>query len=305
MTHSTDVELSGGYDNLKLRILNISDRMVFNRNLSFKKEGVLKRFLAFAPLAIAFATPGMARAATDSCSTDWQKRVIKCKGNGAPNLDAPTIAVARLGAERAAKADALRNILEAIRGVKVDGNGSAGDLLKKDPALTAKVQGVAKNFKVTDTRYFSDGGVEVDVEMTIDAVADALIPPKPEAAKAEPAKVEPSKKSDEGPTGLIIDASAVKPAPALAPRVLDETGAEVYGPGSVSAHRSGVTGYASYARDVDAARKDGRVKDKPMVVKALRLASAGSPDVVISAEDAAKLKGATALSDGRVVIVIP
>ncbi len=259
----------------------------------------MKKFGVVFALAVPFALPARARAEGDSCTTDWQKGVIKCKGSGAPNLDAPTIAVARLGAERAAKADALRNILEAIKGVKVDGTSTGGDLLKKDPALTTKVQGVAKNFRITDTRYFSDGGVEVDVEMPIASVVEALVPPKGDAPKTDAPKTD-------APTGLIIDASLVKPVPALAPRVLDEAGAEVYGPSVVSAHREpGVAGYAAYARDVEGAKKDARVKDKPLVVKALRLASAGSADVVISTADAAKVKGTPALADGRVVIVIP
>lgn len=239
----------------------------------------------FLMLAVAAAlTPALARADGESCTTDWQRQVIKCKGSGAPNLDAPTIAVARLGAERAAKADALRNLLEAVRGVKVDGTASGADLLKKDPSLTTKVNGALKNFKVTDTRYFSDGGVEVDVEVPMASVADVLLP------KADPAS---APATADGPTGVIIDASAFKPAPAIAPRVLDESGAAVY------------AGKTSYAKDVEGAKKDARVKDHPLVVKALRLAAVGSPDVVISSADAQKLKGSSALADGRVVFVIP
>ena len=34
---------------------------------------------------------------------DWSKKTITATGSGAPNLKAPNVAVARLGAERAAK----------------------------------------------------------------------------------------------------------------------------------------------------------------------------------------------------------
>ncbi len=47
---------------------------------------------------------------------NWGEQVIRATGSGAPNPDAPNVAAARLGAERAAKADALRNILETVKG---------------------------------------------------------------------------------------------------------------------------------------------------------------------------------------------
>src|SRR5262245_10929441 len=42
---------------------------------------------------------------------NWTDKTITVTGSGAPNLKAANVAVARLGAERAAKMDAFRNIL--------------------------------------------------------------------------------------------------------------------------------------------------------------------------------------------------
>jgi len=47
---------------------------------------------------------------------DWNRRVLIGHGQGAPDLNAPSVAVARLGAERAAKLDAYRNALESLKG---------------------------------------------------------------------------------------------------------------------------------------------------------------------------------------------
>jgi len=235
-------------------------------------------YVAAAALAL---VPALAQAEAQAGAIDWQKRVIKCKGSAAPREDAPNIAAARIGAERAAKMDAQRNILETLKGVQVTGSKTAADALK-DPGVSSKVQGAIKNFKVTDTRYFSDGGVEVDVEMPLDGLIDDLAPPA-KKAEADPAATG---------TGIVVDAKALKVAPALAPRIVDEEGNEIYGPGA-----------AGYASDLDAAQKDPRVAGSPVVVKAMALAKGTSSDVVISKEDAKKAKTAK-LATGNVVFVV-
>ena len=263
--------------------------------------------------AVAHAEPG---------SIDWSKRVIRATGQGAPDLNAANIAVARLGAERAAKLDALRNILETLKGVSVASGQTAGDVFA-DAAVKAKVEGVCKGFKIIEPkRYYSDGGVEMDVEMPIDAVAGILIdkaaPAKPpEAPKVSPPKGElpppvPDKEKSAGiiapekPTGLVIDARGLKATPAFAPRVFDEAGKEIYGPAIVSREAALKTGVAGYATDLEKAKKDERVGPSPAVIKAIKLANAGKSDLVIAARDAAGIVGPTdnrALAEGRVIIV--
>ena len=50
----------------------------------------------------------------------WSNGTITATGSGAPSLKAANVAVARLGAERAAKMDARRNILGDFKGARVD-----------------------------------------------------------------------------------------------------------------------------------------------------------------------------------------
>jgi len=246
--------------------------------------------LALAPL-LAAAEPG---------TVDWQRKVVRCSGAGAPNLrDAQgNVAVARIGAERAAKLDAIRNCMEAVKGVRIQGSETVGGAIAGDPALRARVEGVVKGFKVVDKpRYFSDGGVEMDVEVPLDGVAEAVLPPAREGAAAAAAAP-----GDE--TGLLVDAAGTGVVPALAPRLLDEQLGEVYGAASLGAAARHKTGPAAYARDAAAARKQlqARLGDRPRVVKALRAVGA---DLVIPDADAAELrKGPPGyLAEGRVVIV--
>jgi hypothetical protein len=186
------------------------------------------------PLAIALAAallaalpPGAARA--EEGRVDWERKVVRCTGSGAANLkDAEgNPAVARIGAEKAAKLDAVRNCLATLRGIQLESGRSVGSALESDAALSGRVQGLVRGFRtVGKPRYFSDGGVEMDVEVPLEgALSDALLPRAPGEA---PAGAVPAAAG--GPTSLVVDARGQKLVPALAPRVKDEAGQELYGP---------------------------------------------------------------------------
>jgi hypothetical protein len=259
--------------------------------------------LALAAAAAWTALPAGARAES---GVDWQRKVVKCTGSGAANLrDAGgNPAVARIGAEKAAKLDALRNCMEALKGVQLESGKTVGGALASDQTLTGQVQGLVKGFKVVGApRYFSDGGVEMDVEVPLEgAMSDALLP-KPE--KKEEPRVEP-KKASSAPVGssLVVDARGQKLAPALAPRILDEAGKEVYGPATLGEQGRKAGGTVAYAKDLDAAKtsmKD-RLGERPFVVKAVRIEGS---DLVISAADAAAISNTdnTFLAEARVVVL--
>ncbi len=243
-------------------------------------------------LVVALATlPLLARA--EPGGVDWQRRVVKCTGSGAANLkDAGgNAAVARLGAEKAARLDALRRCLEVVKGVAISGAQTVGGAIGADAGLKGAVEGSIRGFRETAKRYFSDGGVELDVEVALDGVADVVLP----RAAAAPAQA--------GPTSLVVDAAGLKLVPALAPRLLDEAGQELYGAASLGEAARKATGVAAYAPGLAAARKDlaARLGDRPLVVKAVR--SSGS-DLVLGAADAATLAAHPAfLAEGRVVIL--
>ena len=117
---------------------------------------------------------------------DWNRRVLVGHGQGAPDLNAPSVAVARLGAERAAKVDAYRNALESLSGLQVQSGGTVGSLLQSDSSLMARVDGTLKGVKPIKTHYFSDGGVSLDIEVPLDD-----LPPDLSRAIRVPAGVAP------------------------------------------------------------------------------------------------------------------
>jgi hypothetical protein len=125
-------------------------------------------------LVVASLMAAMPAFAQGKGEIDWNRRVLIGHGQGAPDLNAPSVAVARLGAERAAKLDAYRNALESLKGMQVQSGGSVGTLLQNDATLTSKVDGELKGVKPIKTHYYSDGGVSLDIEVPLDQLPPEL-----------------------------------------------------------------------------------------------------------------------------------
>lgn len=253
----------------------------------------------------------------------WQGQVVRATGAGAPDIKAATAAQARLGAERAALSDALRNLVAQVKGISVDGSKKMGDLMEKDEIRT-RVEGLVRGYKIVGKRYFSDNGVEVDIEVPLALLTDVVDPDAtptqvygqaPAAAPAPTPAVDP-KKPDAKPavaaapapapstnTGLVIDARGLKAVPALAPKVFDEAGKAVYTVDSLSAEARKAAGVASYVQSLEDAQKSMKAGDKPLIVKA---AKANGAELTLGAEDAKKLAAMNTsfLSEGKVVIVL-
>jgi hypothetical protein len=256
------------------------------------------RIALAAALALVLAGPA---AAAEKGQVDWEHRTVRCTGSGAANLKDSdgNPAVARIGAEKAARLDALRSCMETLQGVALESGKTVGNVLASDSALSGRVQGLVRGFKVIGKpRYYSDGGVEIDVEVPLSgALSDSLLPRPSEvpAAEAEPAGAS---------TSLVVDARGQKVVPALAPRVKDEAGRVLYGPELLADAGRRAGGAAAYAPTLDAAKKSmpDRLGARPLVVRAVRVEGS---DLVVSAADAAALSGQSLafLAQGKVVIL--
>jgi hypothetical protein len=226
---------------------------------------------------------------------NWTKKTVIATGSGAPDLKQPNVAAVRLNAERAAQINAYRNVLETLKGVKITAGVLGGQNLS-DVQVKTQVQGVIQGCKTVDTRYYSDGGVDVVIKCPLDGgLSTVLAPvkdPKPIAEKGE-------KKH----TGLIIDATGLKLQPAIAPRILDDGGAEVYSREMVQPTVLRQNGAAVYTKTLDAAKRDARAGQNPLILKATSVGSTAS-DVVISKDDVTKLQAENLffLAEARVVI---
>lgn len=107
---------------------------------------------------------------------EWVPIKIKAKGGGVPPPTAINQAQARLMAERAAKLDAYRNLLEQAYGVTIHSNTSVRDFVTQSDTIHARVEAYIRGAKVIDTRYLNDGSVEIEIELTLDYEFRRLFP---------------------------------------------------------------------------------------------------------------------------------
>ncbi len=225
---------------------------------------------------------------------NWEGQVLRATGAGAPDLKASNPAQARLGAERAAKLDAIRNLLEQAKGIQLRADRTVGDEMARDE-VRSRMDGAVRGFKVVGRRYFSDSGVELDVEVPLAALTSVLVP-EPATPVALPSG------GTKKVTGLVVDARGLGAKPVLAPRLLDASGKPLYGAESLSAEARAQTGVASWFDNLDKAKKAPLVGEQPLVLKA---AKRQGSDLVLSEEGVKQLSEADPgfLAEGRVVIV--
>lgn len=219
---------------------------------------------------------------------NWSEQVIRATGSGVPNPEIPNVAAARIGAERAAKADALRNILETLKGVRVDSQTLVVNAMTQSDMIRTQVQGIVRGAKVVDKRYLPDGAVEVTVEIPMTGpLAQALLPPTAFGSQSVPKAGNPVY------TGIVLDSRGLNLRPAMAPKVFDEDGREVYGSAFVSQEWATKYGILGYVKDLDAAQKNDRVATNPLLIKAVKVTGTGGSDIVISSADAQGLRDLT------------
>jgi len=79
----------------------------------------------------------------------------------------PFDAQAKLLALRAAKVDALRNLLETIRGVRIDARTTVKDFLTQHDEIRTQVEGRIRGVRVIQERVLPSGIAEVDMELSV------------------------------------------------------------------------------------------------------------------------------------------
>lgn len=229
---------------------------------------------------------------------DWERRVVKAIGIGAPNPNAPNMAVKRAGAINAAKMYAVRDLMATVKGMYLSSEQTAENYMMTSDVVKTQVEGIARAFQmVGEPQYFEDGSVQVTVEMSIDGKLSDLMMKEETFGDTTPMGEEATYKlSDLAPskpdvyTGLIIDCTGVELRPALSPKVFSRSGREVYGSANVNKDFAVQQGMMGYLKNIDFAKENERVTNNPFIVKAIEVKGTNKADIVISDEDAAKIE---------------
>jgi hypothetical protein len=242
---------------------------------------------------------------------DWTTGMITAVGIGAPPAQPANAAQARAMAERAAQVVAYRNLLESVKGVRVDSTTTVENFMVTSDIIKTEVSGIIQGAMVMDKKYMSDGSVEVTVGMRLSgALADTLLPKgpvTPPSLTTPPPGAAPAM-SGQVYTGLIVDARGLGVRPAMAPKILNEEGKEVYGSAWINRDYAVREGMVGYLKDPVSAQANPRVTDKPLLVKAIKVSGDARVDTVISNADAYALQSATQnlsmLEKCRVIILV-
>ncbi len=259
-----------------------------------------------------------------SGNVNWTQQVVRCTGIGAPNPDMP-MSAQRAAALTAAKSDALRNLLATIKGVNLTSETTVENAMLLSDVITTRVTGALRNYRIVDTRYMSTGDVEVDIEIPLTGVImDEMLPPGQQFGGGMlmtgglllcPICGQPWPEGQPVPdgitliqagegtgsqsggilyTGLIIDGRGLGIRPAMAPKVLDSNGEEIYGSKFVSREYAVDIGMVGYEKDINRARLNERVADNPLVVKGIEARGANMTDIIINSTDAMQIHNAAA-----------
>ncbi len=252
---------------------------------------------------------------------NWSRGIAWAKGSAL---------VTRTGAHKGrtgyavqeAKMAACANLLETIRGIRIDASAIVTDLIERTPAIRDELRSIVENAQISEREYLPGGSLELTVAVELTgALAEILLPGDVKQLPEIKTLSKPSEQGLEGTseptsppakpapdTGLVIDARGLNGQPAMCPRVFDENGDEVYGPTYVSREFALQRGTAAYSRDLEAASNSPRVSENALTVRALRTVAPWSCDFVISNADASKIRSTSEnllfLRKCRVIIVM-
>ena len=246
-------------------------------------------------------------------SVDYSAQAINAVGIGFVPTNAVNAGQARRMALRIAKQDALRQLIEIVNGVTLTSETTmSGAML--DDVINTKVRGFIRGARqVGQPKYLSDTSVEVEFTVPMSGISDIILPPV--TAPVAPANNTVATESVGSPTtasggvsGLIIDARGLSARPAMAPRILDQNGNAVYGPGKYDRKYAVTNGVAGYSKTLEAASQDPRVAGNPLVIKGLSTAGTNRTDITIANADVSRIdvadRNGNILKDCRVLILL-
>ena len=259
----------------------------------------------------------------DNGAMNYSNGFVVATGIGAISPLAQNPGMARATAVRAAKVDAMRNLLEAVMAITVSSETTVRGAAIENDVVKTSVEGMVRGARMrdidgdgrgsnSDIRYLSDTSIEIEMEVHMSGISEVILPPAGYApapvAGGAPAPAAPAAPRPGTVTGLIVDARGLGLRPAMSPKIVDQNGGVVYGPGNFTREFAVKFGVAGYSKNLEQAQQDPRVVGNPLVVKGVGVQGANKADLVLAAGDVPRVKGADSsgkfLSNCKVMILI-
>ena len=243
-------------------------------------------------------------------SVNYSEQTISAIGIGFVPTNAVNAGQARRMALRIAKQDALRQLIEIVNGVTLTSETTMSGAMVDD-VINTKVRGFIRGARqVGQPKYLSDTSVEMEFSVPMSGISDIMLPPvtAQQPVQQNNQQAAQSTSAAGGITGVIIDARGLRARPAMAPRILDQNGNAVYGPGKYDRQYAVNNGVAGYSKTLEAAQQDQRVVGNPLVIKGVATSGTNRTDITISNADVSRLDAANRssniLKDCRVLILL-
>jgi hypothetical protein len=249
---------------------------------------------------------------------NWSRGIVYAKGKGdTSNNNART---SRDGAcSNKAQDYNSASLFETVKEVRINSSCLVKDLVEQNDMLREQLRGMVKGAQVAKREYLSDGTAEATLAFNMAggfaqlALPDHIkhVPAIKTIPKGSYEQKKPKKKTSVEPsvyTGLVLDARGLKGLPAMVPKIVSESGEEIYGPAIVSREYAVQQGMSAFETDLKSAQQNPRIMNNPITVRGLRTQGASPCDFVISDADARKIRSASEnllfLKQCRVIIVL-
>jgi len=237
---------------------------------------------------------------------NWTTGIVQAKGFGTPlKKSSGNASVSNMKVLSDSKNSARHNMLKIIQTVRIDSVKKARNYATINDSVAKQLEEIILKAQENEKmrKYLSDGTVEVYLQLSLyGGFAQLFLPQeikqiesiKQVAIKGKKSFSQPSKTSDlKKYTGLVVDTTGISVNPAMAPRLLDEDGKEVYGSAFASREFAVQKGMSGYSKDLKTAKTSPRVENNPLSVKGLRTTGPGNCDIVISNADASILRSSS------------
>lgn len=97
----------------------------------------------------------------------WGPVILTATGSGIPPPNVVNTSQGRLMALRAARVEALRNLLEQSLGVSIMADSTIKDFVLKNDIIKSKLDSFIKGAWIAEERQLADGTIEVDMEIAL------------------------------------------------------------------------------------------------------------------------------------------
>lgn len=246
-------------------------------------------------------------------NVDWENHVIRVTGTGAPPANGSP-AQKRMMAKRAAIADGYRQLVEAVKGVNVDGETTVANFITTSDIVRTRVNGMVQGARVISEKFAPDGGYEVVMEAPLFGVSNSLASavmeppvrqeefpqPVPEVIPSLPAdsaatgvdmystvnnNMSSSMSAIGGYTGLVVDCRGLGLNPVMSPVIKNEQGVSIYGHKNLNYDLVVRDGMVDYSTNISSVARAG---SHPLVIKAKSLTN-NNANPVLSVADANRI----------------